>query len=401
MDELRALGLTPVINAAGPVTRMGGHRLSPEVTAAMAATAHAHFAIDDLQAWAGARIANATGAEAGHVTAGAAAGLLLGVAACIAGDDPATMDALPNVPDARSEVIVQRGHRNAYDHAIRSAGPRLVEVGYLGYPGAGRTLAWQLEAAIGPRTAAIFFAVINSPGTLGLAEVVEIARRHAVPVVVDAAAALPPIGNLRRFIDEGADLVSFSGGKALGGPQASGILCGRADLIRSAAAQHLDMDVDEWIWQRTRGTPGPPHHGIGRTAKVGKEAIVGLIVALDRFLSVDHDAEADRQHALLTRLVARLDSSAGIDARLVPRGVDGRFFPHIVIDFGGPEGAGLARAATWTLRQGDPPIFLGEASLDRGHLTLLATTITETEGDLVVERIIDAFGQVHASEVRP
>ena len=211
-------------------------------------------------------------------------GLALGTAACVAGMDVAAMDRLPDTTGLRNEVIVQRGHRNSYDHAIRSAGVRFVEVGYLGYPGAGGTMPWQIESAITERTAAIACPILDTPGCVPLPVVAEIAHRHGLPVIVDAAAELPPRSNLRRFIAEGADLVVFSGGKAIGGPQASGILAGRADLIASVALQHQDMDVRPETWNK-RGlldgtVAGIPHQGFGRAMKVGREEIAGLITAL-------------------------------------------------------------------------------------------------------------------------
>ncbi|HEU4656653.1 MAG TPA: aminotransferase class V-fold PLP-dependent enzyme, partial [Capillimicrobium sp.] len=144
-----------------------------------------------------------------------------------AGVDPVRIDQLPFTDGMPNEILVQAGHRNAYDHALRAAGARIVDVGTQGYPGGGRTHAWQVEAAIGPQTVGIAVPFQNAPGTVPLKQVCEIAHRHGLAVIVDAAAALPPKENLRRFIADGADLVAYSGGKAIGGPQASGILCGR------------------------------------------------------------------------------------------------------------------------------------------------------------------------------
>ena len=282
------LGLRTVINASGTLTRLGGSRMAPEVLAAMAEAAASFVPIDALQARAGEIIAEVTGAESGYVVTGAAAGLSLGVAACVAGFNVAAMDRLPDTTGLRNEVVVQRGHRNAYDHAIRAVGVRMVEVGYLGYPGAGGTYPWQIADAISDRTAAIACPILDTPGTVPLREVCAIAHEHGLPVIVDAAAELPPRSNLRRFIAEGADLVVFSGGKAIGGPQASGMLAGRADLIASVALQHQDMDVRDATWSQrdllANGVlRGVPHQGFGRSMKVGREEIVGLLVALQRF----------------------------------------------------------------------------------------------------------------------
>src|SRR5919112_1249090 len=237
------LGLRTVINASGTLTRLGGSRMSPEVLAAMADAAASFVPIDALQARAGEVIADITGAEAGYVVSGAAAGLSLGVAACVAGMDVAAMDRLPDTSGLKDEVVVQRGHRNAYDHAIRAVGVRMVEVGYLGYPGAGGSHPWQIAAAITERTAAVACPILDTPGTVPLPVVCQIAQERGVPVIVDAAAELPPRANLRRFLAEGADLVVFSGGKAIGGPQASGILAGRAGRNAPVAPQPQDLDM--------------------------------------------------------------------------------------------------------------------------------------------------------------
>ena len=242
------LGVRPVINAAGPLTRLSGAPLHPEVAAAMAEAAQACARIEDLQEAAGRELAAATGAEAGYVTAGAAAGLALAAAACLAGLDVAAMDRLPDATGLRDEIVIQRPHLTAYTHALRLAGARLVEVGYLGFPGQGITWPWQVEAAITARTAALAYSAGRAPGAVPLEEVVAIAHRHGLPVIVDAAGALPPAENLRRFVAAGADLVAYSGGKAIGGPQASGLLVGRAELIESVALQHQDMDVYPATW---------------------------------------------------------------------------------------------------------------------------------------------------------
>lgn len=314
------LGVRPVINAAGTQTRFGGAALPAEVVQAMAEAATCCVRLEELEEAAGKVIAGATGAEAGYVTCGAAAGITLGIAACIAGFDVDRMDRLPDTTGMPNEVVVQRAHRNAYDHAVRAAGAHFVEVGYLGYPGAGGTHPWQVEAAISDRTAALYWAMVDARGVVPLEEVCRIAHRYGKPVVVDASAALPPPENLRRFIAAGADLVSFSGGKALLGPQASGILCGRRDLIESVLLQHQDMDVhpESWTYRSryldTGILPGPPHQGLGRGFKVGKEEIVGLITALRRYVQRDHAADRARWDRLVRAVVDSLADVSGVRA---------------------------------------------------------------------------------------
>jgi L-seryl-tRNA(Ser) seleniumtransferase len=244
------------------------------------------------------------------VTSGAAAGLLLGTAACVTGLDPTKMNRLPDTRGMKNQVIMARSHRNFYDHAVRSAGVELVEVGIADrYSGAGvrDTEPWEIEAAINERTAAVCY-VAYTHSLPSLAEVVAVAHRAGVPVIVDAAGQLPPAANLKRFIAEGADLVAFSGGKAIRGPQSSGILCGRGELIQAVALQHLDLDIYFAQWNPPPSLidksrlPGAPHHGIGRPCKVGKEEIVGLLTALRLFVEEDPQVRRGRWLQLMEEL---------------------------------------------------------------------------------------------------
>lgn len=308
------LGVRIIINAAGPVTRLGGAQMAAEVGEAMREASQDSVDIAELQAAAGAVIAELTGAEGGYVTSGAAAGLLLATAACVTGLDPGKMNRLPDTAGMKNEVIIPRSHRNFYDHAIRAVGVRLVEVGIPDrFSGAGMrdAEAWEIADAIGERTAAIAY-VAGAGARPRLPEVAAAARARGVPVIVDAAAQLPPAANLRRFIAEGADLVCFSGGKAIGGPQGSGVLCGKKGLIAAAALQHLDMDVLPELWDPPAsliprdGLPGAPQHGLGRPGKVGKEQIVGLITALRLFVAEGDDVRTARWQGLVASLVAAL-----------------------------------------------------------------------------------------------
>jgi D-glucosaminate-6-phosphate ammonia-lyase len=387
----QALGVRPLINAAGPQTRFGGAPLPPEVIQAMAEAATVCVRMDELQEAAGRVIAEITGAEAGYVTPGAAAGITLGIAACLARLDVDRMDRLPRTEGMPNEVIVQRAHRNAYDHAVRAAGARFVEVGYLGYPGAGGTHPWQIEAAISERTAALYWACIDARGIVPLEEVCQIAHRHNLPVVVDASATLPPVENLRRFIAAGADLVSFSGGKALMGPQASGFLCGRRDLIESVLLQHQDLDVHPETWTyRARYLesgilPGPPHQGLGRGFKVGKEEIVGLVVALQRFVQRDHAADRARWDRLVRAVlegVADLPhvrgSSVCPPSQPIPRArldLDERALGFSAFD------------AIRRLIDGTPRIAVGEGGAREGALLINPLSLRDEDEAPLVQRL--------------
>ncbi|MBM3276971.1 MAG: aminotransferase class V-fold PLP-dependent enzyme [Candidatus Handelsmanbacteria bacterium] len=308
------LGVPTIINASGPATRLSGSIMPVEVAEAMKEASQYCVDIAVLQAHASQYIAQVTGAEAGYVTSGAAAGLLLGTAACVTGLDPTKMNRLPDTRGMKNRVIMARSHRNFYDHAVRSAGVRLVEVGIADrYSGAGvrDTEPWEIEAAIDGQTAAVCY-VAYAHSLPPLRQVVEVAHRAGVPVIVDAAGQLPPADNLRRFIAEGADLVAFSGGKAIRGPQSSGILCGKRELIEAAALQHLDLDIYFAQWNPPASLidksrlPGAPHHGIGRPCKVGKEEIVGLLTALRLFVEEDPQVRRGRWLKLMEELVAAI-----------------------------------------------------------------------------------------------
>ncbi|HUX87389.1 MAG TPA: aminotransferase class V-fold PLP-dependent enzyme [Chloroflexota bacterium] len=391
MTIYEELGVRPVINAAGTQTRFGGAPLPPEVVAAMAEASSCCVRMEELEEAAGRVIAEMTGAEAGYVTSGAAAGITLAVAACIARFDLDRMDRLPDTSGMPNEVIVQRAHRNAYDHAVRAAGARFVEVGYLGYPGAGGTHPWQIEAVISERTAAIYWACIDAKGIVPLEEVCTVAHRHGLPVVVDASAALPPPENLRRFVAAGADLVSFSGGKALFGPQASGILCGRQDLIESVLLQHQDMDVHPETWSyRARYLesgllPGPPHHGLGRGFKVGKEEIVGLITALKSYARRDHAADRARWDQVVREVV---DSVADLPyVRATQTSPSFQAVPRARLELDESRLGFMAYEAILRLIEGTPRVAVNESGVREGALVINPMCLRDADEDPLVQRL--------------
>ena len=386
------LGIKPIVNAKGPATRLSGGILRPEVAQAMVEASQHCVDIARLQAAAGRYIAQVTGAEAGYVSAGAASGLMLATAACICGNDLGAMDRLPDTTGLKNEVVIARSHRNMYDHAVRSAGARLIEVGIADrYAGAGVRDAepWEYEAAINERTAALYYVAsrLNRPS---LPEIVAVARRHGVPVIVDAAGQLPPMSNLKRFIAEGADLVAFSGGKAIGGPQASGILAGRKDLIASVAMQHLDMDTAPSRWNPPAdlidrsAINGMPRDGIGRVCKVGKEEIAGLVAAIA--LALEEDASG-AMRGRWTRLVREMaDGLQGINNARIEVTEDGKVpFLHVHVDE-----AALGRSAESVLvelERGEPAIFLEPGRVEAGTISANPMCLKEGEPALIAERM--------------
>jgi len=335
-EVYRAMGVTPVITASGTTTAYGGSKLRPEVMEAMNKASTVMVQIDELNKVAGKVIAELTGAEAGFVASGAAGGLVLQAAACIAGSDPIKMDQLPNTTGLKSEIIIHRSHRFAYDQCYRSVGATLVEIG-----DGRRCQPWQLEAAFTDQTAAVayLFSPFVSRRALPFEQVVEMAHARGVPVIVDAASFLPPRANLRRFIAEGADMVIYSGGKGVRGPQGTGILCGRADLIEAAAAN------------------ASPHQFIGRGMKVAKEEIVGLTTALKLFVDEDEDAENRRFNQMCQQVVDALIEVPGLKVS-VEHDEWNYLLPHAEITFT-PDWMGPSRDDVLAnMAKGDPPVFL-------------------------------------------
>ena len=294
MNLFENWGVIPIINASGTVTRLGGAPLPEAVMLAMWEAARESVPIEQLQAAASRRISTYTGTEAALVTSGSAAGLTLGTAALLAGLNLARMEQLPQVSNFPNEFIVAREQRNGYDHAVRAAGAKLVEVGcneVQAGAGVRRTETWEYVAAFGPQTAGVFY--VSTPDAQPpLADLVQAPHAHGLPVLVDAAGQLPPRSQLKDIPATGADLVVFSGGKGIRGPQSTGILCGRREWIASAALQMLDMD-DHWeLWEppteflsNKNLLPGMPRHGLGRGFTVSKAEIAALLTALDLFVS--------------------------------------------------------------------------------------------------------------------
>jgi len=385
-------GVPTVVNAAGTKTRISGSVMRSEAADAMREAANAHVRISDLQAAASERISEATGADAGYVTSGAAGGLTLAAAACIAGDDLGAMYRLPETGDRADEIVLPRAQNTEYSRALRVAGASLVDIGTndkaLG-SGSVSVEPWEYADAISEDTAAV--AYIATPATeTPIEDVVEVAHDNDVPVIVDAAAELPPQSNLERFVEAGADLVAFSGGKAIRGPQTTGILAGREALIRSAALQHLDMDAVEPVWDPpaslvdTDALPGVPRHGIGRPMKVGKEEIAGLLRALELFIAED---EAERQCRWHERAAAMADGLTDSDAYdpTILHGDDDAVASTVSVRVRGDrDAADIVRS----LRRENPRVFVGAAGVPDGEFSLNPMCLTDEEAEYAVERLL-------------
>jgi D-glucosaminate-6-phosphate ammonia-lyase len=382
MSIYESLGVRPIINARSYSTKVGGCPLPLEVLDAMRAAAGCCVRMDELQEAAGRAIAEATGAETGIVTSGASAALTLAAAAAIAGFDVNKMNRLPDTSGMPNEIVVHRSHRNDYDHALRTAGARLVEVGFSYY-----TFPYEVESAITSNTVALFYQAGGDGTVMPLAEFAAIAHRRGLPVIVDAAAELPPAGNLRAFTAAGADLAAFSGGKHLRGPQASGILAGRADLILSAALQHQDMDVFPSTWPLKRllaegRLAGPPHHGVGRGFKAGKEEIAGLITALRLYKDRDFEAELKQWTAAMQTIADAVNGLPGIAAHVQFPQPSGKAVPHAVVRM-----QGSAADVVNALQEGEPRIYVFEHGADQGVIRFMPEALREGEAEIIARRL--------------
>ena len=399
-DIYESLGIRPMVNAYAPMTRYGGGIMAPEVADAMRAATQHSIDIPELQARASRIIAEVTGAEAGCVTSGAAAAVLVGTAACVTGMDPAKMNRLPDTSEMRNQVVVIRSQRNSYDHAVRAVGVSLVEVGLSDrYTGTGVRDAepWEIKEAITDRTAAIFY-VAKPHSQPRLSEVAAVAREAGIPVLVDAAAELPPMENLRRFIAEGADLVAFSGGKAINGPQGSGFLCGRRDLVGAALLQQLDLDYAPGEWNPPadlidrRNLAGLPRHGIGRSCKLGKEQIIGAVTALRLFAREGDQGRHDRLHGVAETLVAALANLPGLSARII---ADPEQTGMPVVEVKLDQGLAQMSAAALLqqLRAGSPRIEVNPWRPEEGLLIMAPSCLRTGDAAIIGRRLGEILRQ--------
>jgi len=302
----RQIGVRPLINAAGTYTTLTGSVMPDRVVQAMGEAARCFVPLIDLQRVVGARIAKLLEADAAMVTSGAAGSILLATAACVTGGDPDKIRRIPDTAGMKNEVIVPRAHRNGFDHAARTVGTRFLEVDTIE----------QVRSAIGAKTAMLYWTHIFEPkGKITRAEFLAAGKAAGVPVFNDAAAELPPAENLKGIAKEGFDLVAFSGGKGLRGPQSSGLLVGRKDLIEAA---HLNNN---------------PHSSIGRPMKVGKEEIMGLLAAVEVYLSRDHEADQRLWRGFMESIVKDLKGITGVKAEIYVPGPGGHPIPYLRVEW--------------------------------------------------------------------
>lgn len=371
-DVYRSLGVKPIINAQSWVTALGGSLMRPEVLRSMEEASTVFVDMVQLNQAAGEVVARACSAEKGLVTAGCAAAQVLMVAACMTGTDEGKVEQLPDSNGMKNEVVIYSGHRNRYDGAFKIPGAKLVTYGTeVDVTGA------QLDRAINSDTCAIAFVI--GPGLtegIGLQKTIEIAHSRNIPVILDAAAEVPPRANLTRFIELDVDMVAFSGGKGIGGPQSSGLLAGRSELIDAAFINSLNLHSDK--------------AGIGRPMKVSKENIIGLVTALQLFLEGDEQFEYQNWRNKANYVASKLANIPGLTVLVEDTPVH-RQGPQPVIYFGedwdGPSTSEIRRR----LLNGDPPIHVGLGGSKSDEINIVMVNVLDGEEKLIVERLLEAI----------
>ncbi|HWJ55738.1 MAG TPA: aminotransferase class V-fold PLP-dependent enzyme [Vicinamibacterales bacterium] len=353
-DYFKELGVRPFINAAGTYTDMTASLMPPEVMAAINYASKQFVPLTELHDRVGERIATLVKAEAAMVSAGAASAMTLGTAGVLTGGDPQKIVDLPNLTGMKTEVIMQKSHRFGYDHAVRNCGVKIVEV----------ETAAQLEAAVTPQTAMmLFYNNNNSLGQIRDEEFVRLGKKHGVVTMNDCAADVPPVENLWKFTAMGFDLVAFSGGKGIRGPQSAGLLLGRKDLIAAA-----------------RANAAPNGNSIGRGMKVNKEEMVGMLAAIERFVTLDH-AALDREYRRRADVI--LKSLAGINGVTASITVPevANHVPHVKVVLDTAVTGITGQEISKRLREGTPSI-----GVRAGDELLIGVWMMQPGDDVVVAR---------------
>ena len=355
------LGLQTVINCEGTMTVLGGSILRPELEAVMAMAGRHFVSIPDLEVAAGKRIAEMLKLPEGYtalVTSGAAAAIQSGLAGILTGDNEALIRQLPDLSGMKSEVIIQKSHRNPFDHQLRSTGIKLVEI----------ETREQLRHAVSDRTAMMHFTnFANAAGQIKVDEWVKLAKQYNLPCMNDAAADTPPVSHLWDYTNMGYDLVTFSGGKAMRGPQCAGLLVGRKDLVAYALLNN-----------------SPHEDTLGRSQKVGKEEIIGMIKALEIYLREDHDALAKEWQDRLARISAELTKIPGVSTSFFTPDI-ANHVPHMQISWDNKISL-TPQQVSKSLRSGKPSIVIGGGE-GRPGLTMCSFMLQPGEDKIVAEQL--------------
>jgi L-seryl-tRNA(Ser) seleniumtransferase len=373
----RAIGVNPVINAKGTFTIITGSQTLPEVKKAMDEASRSYVQMDELMGGVSKKLAEITGAEWGIVTAGCCAAITHTTSACIAGTNPERMQRLPDLTGLKNEVIIPEYSRNVYDHAIRMLGVKIIEV---------KDPA-ELDAAFNERTAMVYIlAGPGDEGPLGTQAVCAVAKKHNVPVLVDAAAEVLTFPNVH--LGRGATAVAYSGGKCIRGPQAAGLLLGERNLLEAAWANSA------------------PHHAFGRSLKVGKEEIMGMLAAVEMWKKRDHDAEWKQWEGWLNEIASSVKRVNGVTTQIEgPEGLSNRS-PRLVIRWDGGQLGITGEEVARTLLDTEPRIVLGSGSGSRPDRMASMVSITPYmmmpgNSKIVAERLYAVLSKPPHFEAEP
>jgi L-seryl-tRNA(Ser) seleniumtransferase len=356
------IGVKPVINGMGTVTVLGGSLMPPEVIRAMDEASNHFVLLPELQIKVGEKIAELVKVPGAMVSTGAAGCITMATAASMVRGDVKKLQLLPDAKEngIPFEVIQQKTHRSGYEHQMRICGAKIVTV----------ETAAELEAAINPNTAMLFFLnKDDSKGQIKRAEFIQLGKKHNIPTFTDAAADVPPAGRLGQYVHDGFDLVAFSGGKGLWGPQSTGILLGRKDLTDCARMAQS------------------PNGGIGRGMKVGKEELIGILAAVERYLKIDHEAETREMDRKISEIAAVMSKVKGVTCgRFVPEIANE--VPHFEMKWDEPALKVSSKQVQDQLLGGDPAIYLGYG---QGRVTVSVWLMRGNEHKIVARRLAEIF----------
>jgi uncharacterized pyridoxal phosphate-dependent enzyme len=360
------LGVTTVINCEGTMTMLGGSILRPELEAVMAQAGRHFVSMPELEVAAGKRIAEMLKLPDGYtalVTSGAAAAIQSGLAGILTGDNEAFIKQLPDLTGLKSEVIIQKSHRNPFDHQLRTTGVKLIEI----------ETREQLRQTVGPRTAMMHFTnFANATGQIKVDEWVKLAKEYRLPCMNDAAADTPPVSHLWDYANMGYDLVTFSGGKAMRGPQCAGLLIGRKDLVAYALLNN-----------------SPHEDTLGRSSKVGKEEIIGMVKALDLYLKEDHEALAAEWQGRLELISRQVVRVPGVGTAFFVPDI-ANHVPHMQITWDAAKIALTPKQASQLLRESKPAIVMGPGE-EKPGLSMNSFMLQPGEDKIVADQLARIF----------
>jgi L-seryl-tRNA(Ser) seleniumtransferase len=369
-DIYQDLGVKKLINAYGTVTKIGGSLMPEEVVNAMKYASRTFVDINELQEKVGKKISDLLGVESALVTSGATSGLAVVTAACMTGNDLAKINQLPNTYNMKNEIIVHKSHRIVYDQAIRMTGAKIIEIGL-----AKETYSWELQSAISGQTAAaVYFAYAEKEiASIPLEEFIKVSHEKNIPVIVEAASELPPRENLTRFINMGADVAIFSGGKDLRGPQASGLVIGNSEIIKSAALNNC------------------PNPSIGRAMKVGKEEILGLLVALEMYLKEDLKERMQIWKSKVEFIFSKINTLKGIKVEKKVNydiGVRPECIPRLLVSIDEQQLGISSVEVVKQLKEEEPGVVVGHL---KNILIICPQMLNKGEEEIVASRLVKIF----------